>query len=69
MYLTRAVSELQSIGTLAASELIFSPGLSRAAADHVRDTGGRGMIGHVGADGTSFRARIERYGAWSGSSA
>ena len=66
--LDEAVSELQSIH-LGREELIFSRGLSRSAADHVRDSGGRGLVGHTGADGTSFRARIERYGTWSGSSA
>lgn len=44
----------------------FSPSLSRAAADHVRDTGGRGLTGHTGSDGSSLRQRIERYGSWSG---
>lgn len=44
----------------------FSPSLSRAAADHVRDTGSRGLTGHRGADGSSLSQRIERYGSWSG---
>jgi uncharacterized protein YkwD len=66
--LDEAVSELKSIG-LERGELILSPGLSRAAADHVRDSGSRGLVGHTGADGSSFRTRIERYGVWSGSSA
>jgi uncharacterized protein YkwD len=44
----------------------FSPSLSRAAADHVRDTGIRGLTGHTGSDGSSLRQRIERYGSWSG---
>ncbi len=49
------------------SRLTPSPGLSRAAADHVRDTGGRGLFGHKGADGSAFNQRIDRYGTWSGS--
>jgi len=65
--LDEAVSELQSIRT-DRGELILSPGLSRAAADHVRDTGSQGLIGHVGSDGSRLRTRIERYGTWSGSS-
>ena len=44
----------------------FSPSLSRAAADHVRDTGSRGLTGHTGSDGSSLRQRMERYGRWSG---
>jgi uncharacterized protein YkwD len=66
--LDEAVSELQSIRT-ERGELVLSRGLTRSAADHVHDSGGRGLVGHTGADGTSFRTRIERYGAWSGSSA
>ncbi len=66
--LDEAVSELQSIRT-DRGELILSPGLSHAAADHVRDSGSRGLTTHTGADGSSFRERIERYGVWSGSSA
>ncbi len=65
--LDETVSELQSIRT-DRGELILSAGLSRAAADHVRDTGGHGMTGHIGSDGSTFRMRIERYGVWSGSS-
>jgi uncharacterized protein YkwD len=44
----------------------FSPSLSRAASDHVRDTGSRGLTGHRGADGSILSQRIERYGKWSG---
>jgi uncharacterized protein YkwD len=44
----------------------LSPSLSRAAADHVRDTGSRGLTGHRGADGSGAGQRIERYGRWSG---
>lgn len=44
----------------------FSAALSRAALDHVRDTGSRGLTGHIGADGSSLRERVERYGKWSG---
>jgi uncharacterized protein YkwD len=66
--LDEAVAELQAI-RLDRGELILSPGLSRSAADHVRDSGSRGLVGHNGPDGASFQARLERYGVWSGSSA
>jgi uncharacterized protein YkwD len=66
--LDEAVSELQSIRA-DRGDLILSPGLSRAAADHVRDSGSRGLVSHIGSDGSTFRTRIERYGVWSGSSA
>jgi uncharacterized protein YkwD len=70
--LDEAVSELLSFKDsipLGGGELILSRGLSRAAAEHVRDSGGHGLVGHIGSDGSSFRARIERYGIWSGSAA
>jgi len=39
----------------------LATGLSRAAADHVIETGRRGLISHG-----DFEKRIERYGTWSG---
>ncbi len=64
--LDEAIGELQSMrGGL--SRLSLSSGLSRAARDQVRDTGSRGLVGHTGSDGSTFRKRIERYGVWSGS--
>jgi hypothetical protein len=39
----------------------LSAGLSRAAADHVIETGRRGLMGHG-----DFGKRIERYGTWLG---
>jgi uncharacterized protein YkwD len=63
--LEEAISALEKLrGALPRVE--FSPALSRAAADHVRDTGSRGLTGHRGADGSSLNQRIERYGSWSG---
>ncbi len=63
--LEEAIAALEAIpGPL--SRVEFSPSLSHAAADHVRDTGSRGLTGHRGADGSSLRQRIERYGGWSG---
>lgn len=63
--LEEAIGALEALpGALPRVE--FSPSLSRAAADHVRDTGSRGLTGHRGADGSSPGQRIERYGSWSG---
>jgi uncharacterized protein YkwD len=44
----------------------YSEGLTRAAADLVRDQGPSGATGHVGSDGSTMSARIERYGQWGG---
>lgn len=63
--LEEAINALDAVpGTLPRVE--FSLSLSRAAADHVRDTGRRGLTGHRGSDGSSVSDRIERYGSWSG---
>ncbi len=63
--LDEAVAAVRSIhGSLPLVEL--SPGLSRSAADHVRDTGVRGLLGHQGSDGSGLFQRIERYGLLSG---
>ena len=40
--------------------------LARSAADHVKDQGPTGRIGHTGSDGSILPDRIERYGAWVG---
>jgi len=45
-------------------EMIASRGMSRAAADHVKDTGPSGMTGHTGRDGSTPFKRLERYGKW-----
>jgi uncharacterized protein YkwD len=39
--------------------------LARAAADHVREQGPRGLTGHVGADGSTPSRRVLRHGVWS----
>ncbi|HEX8280769.1 MAG TPA: CAP domain-containing protein [Chthoniobacterales bacterium] len=45
--------------------LTFSPGMSRAAADHCAEQAGGGMS-HKGRGGSNTGERINRYGAWSG---
>jgi uncharacterized protein YkwD len=52
----RALASAQPVGPLAPR-----PGLSRAAADHARDQGPRGAVGHDGSDGSDPGARIRRY--------
>jgi len=47
------------------SALNFSPGMSRAAADHCAAQSGGGMS-HKGRGGSSTGDRINRYGSWSG---
>ena len=41
-----------------------SPGLTKAARDHVGDQSKTGKTGHTGNDKSSMRDRIERYGDW-----
>lgn len=41
-----------------------SSGMSRAAADHVRDQSSSGETGHTGSDGSQPWERINRYGTW-----
>ena len=43
-----------------------SPGISRAARDHVLDQGPSGGLGHLGNDGSRMSDRVSRYGEWSG---
>jgi uncharacterized protein YkwD len=46
--------------------LRLSRGMSAAAADHVRDHGPRGAMGHTGRDRSTPASRINRYGRWFG---
>lgn len=41
-----------------------SEGLTRAARDHVNDQSRTGRTGHQGADRSTMRNRVERYGTW-----
>jgi uncharacterized protein YkwD len=58
--LDEAIADLQSLRT-SLGRVALSNGLCRAAADHVADTGQRGLISHG-----EFGKRIVRYGTWSG---
>jgi uncharacterized protein YkwD len=40
--------------------------MSAAAADHVRDQGPRGGLGHAGTDRSAPATRVRRYGRWFG---
>ena len=44
----------------------FSRGMSAGAADHVRDQGPRGTMGHTGWDNSAPANRVNRYGRWFG---
>jgi uncharacterized protein YkwD len=46
--------------------LRLSRGMSAGAADHVRDQGPRGGMGHAGRDRSSPGGRVSRYGRWFG---
>jgi uncharacterized protein YkwD len=46
--------------------LRLSRGMSAGAADHVRDHGPRGGMGHTGRDRSTPAARVNRYGRWFG---
>ena len=44
----------------------LSAGMSAGAADHVRDQGPRGGLGHDGRDRSTPASRVSRYGRWFG---
>ncbi len=53
-------------GKKALPPLKLSKGLCLAAKELMNDHGPRGLSGHVGTDGTTFFARIGKYGMWDG---
>ena len=40
--------------------------MSKSAMDHILDTGDKGIINHVGSDGSRMTERMDRYGEWNG---
>jgi hypothetical protein len=64
--LDEAIRFLLSSRLRQSRRLELSKGLSRAALDHVMDSGSGGFTGHVGADGSDMGTRLRRYGTWSG---
>lgn len=52
--------------TRALSPLRLSRGMSAGAADHVRDHGPHGAMGHTGRDRSTPASRVSRYGRWFG---
>ena len=63
--LDEAIQQLRA-AQVALTRLQLAEGLSRAAADHVSDTGGIGITSHLGTDGSDLTKRIARYGTWTG---
>lgn len=45
-------------------ELIFDERLKKAAEDHVKDIGPKGLLSHDGTDGRSVSERVEQYCEW-----
>jgi uncharacterized protein YkwD len=65
---TAAVREAVRVlrATRPLAPLRLSRGMSAGAADHVRDQGPRGGMGHAGSDRSAPASRINRYGRWFG---
>jgi uncharacterized protein YkwD len=49
-----------------AQVLVLREGLFKAARDHTRDTGAKGIVGHTGSDSSTISGRMNRYGQWGG---
>ena len=62
--LNDAIESLKKTAPVAA--LMPSPGISRAARDHVLNQGPSGGLGHRGNDGSRMADRVSRYGRWIG---
>ena len=60
--LDEAISSLRNAASV--PPLTPSQGISLATADHVRDLGPEGRVGHYGGDGSSPFTRMNRYGVW-----
>ena len=61
--LDEAIKHLQTVAPLPPFQRV-SAGMSRAARDHVNDSGRRGSIGHDGTDGSTPSSRLSRHGEW-----
>jgi uncharacterized protein YkwD len=46
--------------------MTWSDEMTKAAKDHAKDIGPKGITGHTGSDGSSMNSRLERYGGWMG---
>lgn len=57
-----AIRFLKSVKPVAT--LKYSEGMSKAAMDHIRDQGQKGMLGHRGSDSSQPADRVNRYGTW-----
>lgn len=66
--LEELIRELER-STTSLDSLVPSPGMSRAARDHVRDQGRTGRVGHDGSDRSDPFQRLTRYGQWEGAAA
>ena len=59
-----AIAFLRSVQPV--NPLSLSQGMSKAAADHVKDESRTGKTAHRGSDGSQPWDRVNRYGTWSG---
>jgi uncharacterized protein YkwD len=62
--LDEAIAFLETVRPV--GPLRFNEGLARAARLHARDIGSRGVLDHVGADGSRLSTRLNRRGTWQG---